>query len=173
MKNKYLHLIYAGAFVLFILFFVTAGATKSFSQITFNDGSLKYAVFENTPSKDVTLVLVTGFVDKEMAPKELIIPNSINLDGETYTVNAIMPYAFSDCTELVSVTLPNTIVSIGEGTFFNCIRLLSVIIPNTVTFVGKYAFYGCRSLTAVSVPKVVNIHEKAFEGCDNLIIKLE
>jgi hypothetical protein len=84
-----------------------------------------------------------------------------------------MPYAFSDCTELVSVTLPNTIVSIGEGTFFNCIRLLSVIIPNTVTFVGKYAFYGCRSLTAVSVPKVVNIHEKAFEGCDNLIIKLE
>ena len=173
MKNKYLQLIYARAFVLFILLFVTAGAIKSYSQITFNDGNLKYAVFENTPSKDVALVLVIGFVDKEMASKEIIIPNSIKLDGEKYTVNAIMPYAFSGCTNLVSVTLPNTITSIGEGTFFNCTGLLSVIIPNTVAFIGKNAFYGCKNLTGVSIPKTANIHENAFEGCDNLIIKWE
>ena len=168
MNNK--HLINSKSIAFFILLFVSAGATKSFSQTTFNKGNLKYAIFENISKDNGALVLVTGFADKEHYQKELIIPNLIIHNGETYYVNAIMPYAFNGCSDLVSVNLPNTIASIGDGTFFNCTGLLSVVIPDTVSSIGKYAFYGCKSLTAISVPKAVKIHEEAFKGCAGLII---
>ena len=54
-----------------------------------------------------------------------------------------------DCTGLTSVSIPNSMTSIGSSAFLGCSSLTSIIIPNSVTSIGSSAFYGCRSLTDV------------------------
>ncbi len=77
--------------------------------------------------------------------------------------------AFSDCTSLASVTIPNSVTSIGENAFYGCIGLASVTIPDSVTEIGKGAFYHCTGLTGVMIPdSVTEIGERAFDGCTGL-----
>ena len=64
-------------------------------------------------------------------------------------------FAFSHCVDLTSVTIPNSVVYIGENSFYDCRTLTSIIIPNSVDSIGKFAFYGCTSLTSITC-KAVN-----------------
>ena len=69
----------------------------------------------------------------------------------------------------MSVTLPNSVTSIGDWAFEFCSRLTSVTIPNSVTSIGNCAFYFCTSLTSVTIPNsVTNIGGSAFSGCSGL-----
>lgn len=58
----------------------------------------------------------------------VVIPESVTnpLDGKTYRVTGIDVFAFRECTELTSVTLPKSIAAIGDGPFFGCINLKSI-----------------------------------------------
>ena len=68
-----------------------------------------------------------------------------------------------------SVTIPNSVTSIGDRAFIGCRDLTSVTIPNSVTFIGDYAFSGCSCLTSVTIPTgVTSIGEYAFFNCDGL-----
>ena len=73
------------------------------------------------------------------------------------------------CSSLTSVTIPNSVTSIGNGAFFGCSCLTSVTIPESVTSIGDGAFYGCRGLTYVTIPNsVTNIGDNAFYECDGI-----
>ena len=77
--------------------------------------------------------------------------------------------AFKGCTSLTSVTIPNSVTSIGEYAFFYCSSLTSITIPNSVTSIGNYAFYNCSSLTSVTIPNsVTSIGNAAFYNCSSL-----
>ncbi len=94
----------------------------------------------------------------------LILPDTIH--GSTY---AIYPYAFYYCSSLTSVTIPNSVTTIGEGAFYCCGSLTSITIPNSVTTIGSYAFYYCSSLTSVTIGnKVTTIGSYAFYYCSSL-----
>ena len=81
----------------------------------------------------------------------------------------IANYAFYDCSSLTSVTIPNSVTSIGYRAFHECSSLTSVTIPNSVTSIGEDAFHGCSSLTSVSIPNsVTSIGNSAFYGCSSL-----
>ena len=54
---------------------------------------------------------------------------------------------FSYCTGLTSVTIGNSVTSIGYYAFCYCSGLTSITIPNSVTLIGDYAFLGCTGLT--------------------------
>ena len=54
--------------------------------------------------------------------------------------------AFSGCTELVQVALPNGIISIGGSAFYGCKNLNSITLPDSVRYIGQRAFYGCEKL---------------------------
>ena len=56
---------------------------------------------------------------------------------------------------LTSVTIPNSVTSIGYQEFEDCISLTSVTIPNSVTSIGLDAFAFCSSLTSVTIPNSV------------------
>ena len=85
------------------------------------------------------------------------------------SVTSIGKEAFSLCTGLTSVTIPNSVMSIGNFAFSGCSGLTSVTIPNSVTSIEKYAFSGCTGLTSVTIPNsVASIGSSAFYGCDGL-----
>ncbi len=70
--------------------------------------------------------------------------------------------AFYDYDNLVSITMPNSVKSIGELAFFQCSGLTSATIPNGVTSIGKQAFERTR-LTSITIPNsVTHIGEEAF-----------
>ena len=85
------------------------------------------------------------------------------------SVISIGDYAFSDCTSLTSITIPESVTSIGYCAFSDCTSLTSITIPESVTSIGDYAFSDCTSLTSITIPEsVTSIGEYAFRGCTGL-----
>ena len=84
-------------------------------------------------------------------------------------LTTIRSYAFYYCSGLTSITIPNSVTSLGRSAFYNCSSLTSVTIPNSVTSIGDYTFYKCSGLTSVTIPNsVTSIGRSAFENCSGL-----
>ena len=68
-----------------------------------------------------------------------------------------------------SLTIPNSVTSIGNNAFLYCRGLTSITIPNSVTSIGNDAFYYCRGLTSITIPNsVTSIGNNAFSYCRGL-----
>ena len=97
------------------------------------------------------------------------IPERVTYEGVEYSVTTIGQDAFSDCSGLTSVTIPNGVTSIADRTFSDCSGLTSITIPNSVTRIGYLAFYGCSGLISITIPNsVTSIGSYAFDGCSGL-----
>ncbi|MDR1592371.1 MAG: leucine-rich repeat domain-containing protein [Prevotellaceae bacterium] len=76
---------------------------------------------------------------------------------------------FESKTTLTSLTIGNSVTSIGDGAFYGCSGLTSVTIGNSVETIGNFAFSGCRGLTSVIIGNSVEtIGERAFRYCSSL-----
>ena len=101
---------------------------------------------------------------------ELYVPSSLT----SITVTAedeIRDYAFAGCRNISNVTLPQTLVSIGEHAFDSCASLSRAIIPNSVRRIGSHAFYKCVALAEVTLPEneeFTLIDEYTFAYCANI-----
>ena len=85
---------------------------------------------------------------------EIVIPETVTYSGKTYSVTSIGSYAFNDCSELKSVTIPESVTNIGSYAFNDCRELTSVTIPNSVRSIGFWAFSNCSGLEKVIVPNI-------------------
>ena len=100
---------------------------------------------------------------------DVVAPATIRYDGQTYKVASIGAGAFMECTNISSVTIPNSVTSIENATFQGCTRLISITIPNSVTSIGAGAFEDCKNLPSITIPNsVTSIGEHAFYGCTGL-----
>ena len=100
---------------------------------------------------------------------DVVIPETIDCNNETYYVTSIESWAFRGSSSLTSIKLPKSITSIGNLAFSNCVGLRSIDIPYGVTLIGYDAFYGCSGITSVTIPNSVkSIGSSAFKGCSSL-----
>ena len=77
--------------------------------------------------------------------------------------------AFSHCTGLTSIVIPNSVTSIGGYAFGNCTSLTSIEIPDSVTSIGDYAFGNCTGLTDAYFPENASLGENLFIYTDQPI----
>lgn len=103
------------------------------------------------------------------AAGNVVIPATVEIDGESYAVVSIEDEAFYGNEQVESVAIPSTVTTIGESAFKGCSNLESVSIPSSVTSIGDRAFSRCSSLTSVEIPaSVQNVGKYTFYQCTNL-----
>ena len=119
----------------------SSGGTHQYSSYTGGVGETRYYYY--IPAS-LTTVVITGGTQ---------IPNN----------------AFNNCENLTSITLPNTIKTIGASAFRRCLKLATITIPESVEKINDNAFYNCSSLTEITIPSsVTRIGYQAFYYCSNL-----
>lgn len=100
---------------------------------------------------------------------DMVIPSSVNYNGIDYTVTSIHSSAFAWHTTLSSVTMPNTVKTVGYGAFYGCSGLTSVTLSNRLSTLASNLFCDCTSLVSVTIPSsVTRIESEAFARCTNL-----
>ena len=111
----------------------------------------------------------TVLVDYAPYSGNLVIPESVSANDTTYRVVGTDYYAFIGCTELETVSFPESVTTLGYGSFAGCIGLKGVNIPSGVVSVPDAMFYGCTSLDGVVLPDgIVTIGHSAFYNCSGL-----
>lgn len=85
------------------------------------------------------------------------------------SITEIIDGTFSGCSNLASVRLSNKITIIPEFAFYECSKLIDVNIPDSLLEIGKCAFDGCYQLKNITLPQgVTTIGDSAFESCSAL-----
>ena len=102
-----------------------------------------------------------GIADQAFRAKKNL--TSVTIGNSLVTIGS---YAFYDCFNLTSVTMGDSVKSIGDFAFRSCMRLTSVIFGKSVSSIGIHAFYHCANLATVDIPdSVTSIGTEAFGAC--------
>ncbi|MGM9837118.1 MAG: leucine-rich repeat protein [Paludibacteraceae bacterium] len=95
---------------------------------------------------------VEGYLLFESEAKKELLDCARSATGEITIPNSVMnigDYAFAGCRGLTSVTIPNSVTSIGNRAFQDCSGFLSITIPENVTSIGGCMCDGCTNLISV------------------------
>lgn len=122
-------------------------------------GSFTYEVNENGHYD------ITGYKTTSSANHAITIPAVI----EDIAVTGIAAEAFKSCTSLTAVTIPDSVLKIGDYAFAACTQITEIAVPEGVTELGIGVFSDCTALTKVTLPTTVKeIPEQTFWGCKAL-----
>jgi hypothetical protein len=135
-----------------------------------------------TSTTEETHLLYSGLTLSEIASMEVDGVNATVATGYTFTTTGthtvkytfkdntwISNKAFQECTALISVTIPSSVINIGSYAFKKCTGLASIVIPDSVINMGSETFSSCTGLTSVVIPDSVTfIYGSAFYGCTSL-----
>ena len=132
--------------------------TLSFAETVLIDG-LYYSLGTTTATlvKDQSSDLSTY-----KAYTSVDVPASVTYNDYTYPVVTIGTSAFESCTNLQSVTLPNSITAIYTDAFYGCTKLGDINLPEGLTTINSRAFEYCNLDTIIIPSTVTSIGNKAF-----------
>lgn len=155
-----------------------AADTSTVHEANDGDGIYKYAYTVNAENGTATITKFLGPVDPaNNGPYDIEIPTEL----DHHPVTGLGEYSFSGtyspdhqtnhnlisfCNQIQSVTIPESVTSIGKSAFEHCSKLDSLTIKGVATSIGAYAFASCTSLTSLSlVGNFQTIGEQAFAYC--------
>ncbi len=134
----------------------------------FQSGNLLYTIL----STDPPCVSLAGHVDGTAAQGELVIPETVNYDGVTYTVTEIGHMAFAQCSGLTgNLLIPNTVNTIKAWAFVDCSGFTGdLVIPNSVTLLLGAAFWNCTGFDGhlTLSNSISKIYGSTFSDCRGL-----
>ena len=102
----------------------------------------------NTNRKEVAI----GPSSETTFKGDIIVPGTVEYEGNTYAVTTIEESAFQESGEITSVRLPDSIVRIYDSAFQDCKSLQSIYLGTSLEHIGMSAFYGCIQLQDISFP---------------------
>ena len=115
-------------------------------------------------SEDKTEYMVTGIGN--CTDTDIVIPESYN----GLPITKIGDRAFMDCSNITSVNIPNSVITIERWAFKNCTNLSEIQLSNNLGLLFGSAFDNCISLASISLPASLTIIEGIpFSGCCGLI----
>jgi hypothetical protein len=158
--------------ILFLLICIRTIAFD-FSRTSPTGQVLYYNIDEQTTTVIVTApvsnTIGASYIGYEKPAGELIIPNIVEYNGVHYVVKAIENNAFSNCMNLKSVTISDSITIIGNEAFKGCSNLREVKIGTKLQKIGVSAFLSCRKLQKINLPNsIIEISKHAFSNCISL-----
>lgn len=128
---------------------------------TFTSEDYEYALLDDGT---VEITKHLGYNKTFFNSNTLFVPDT--LDGKKVTTIGNSAFAWSS---LRSITIPNSVTSIGDSAFDGCFSLTSITLPDSVISIGDYAFNGCFALASITIPdSVVSIGDCAFKHCTSL-----
>ena len=131
----------------------TGAVAEDEERETFTVGDYEYALLDDGT------VEITGYNGKA---EKLTIPNMLN--GKKVT--SIGDNAFSGCSFLISITIPDSVTSIGDSVFYRS-SLTSVTIPDSVAQIGVNPFECCYALNGISV----SLEQPYFAAIDGVLFR--
>lgn len=102
--------------------------------------------------------------------EEISIPSvALSYSGKEYHVTSVDDRGFYMATTLVGLTIPGSVVEVGEEAFASCVNLKYVKIKEGVQILHTEAFCRCKSLTEIFIPaSITTIDEEVFRECFSL-----
>lgn len=124
-------------------------------------GEITYSIDYTTTTATVTL--------SEPTNGDIVVPSYITVEDIDYPVVGINDYAFSYCSVITSIVIPEGVTFIGHWAFNYCINLTSATLPSSILSIGNHAFYKCDELLAIDLPdELETIGNEVFYKCLSL-----
>jgi hypothetical protein len=176
MKKTFKQLGFIAMFMIIVFSFVSCedsddGETTNTNQFTSISEFDNWLIIQpdNTTYSPYFVKLNVGNISTLKATLNNSPNKYVSLDLSGSTLMSIPVEAFSWCTNIVSITIPYGVISIGSAAFNGCENLSSINIPQSVTSIGVDAFFACHSLASITIPNsVTSIGEGAFANCTSL-----
>ena len=99
------------------------------SAETVEINGLYYNIDPNTKTAEVTRNPAMPDYQASYYTENITIPESVTFDGILYDVTSIGDNSFLECTQITTLSIPNSITKIGWYAFKNCNNLSSLYIP--------------------------------------------
>lgn len=148
----------------FLILAILVGFATRGLAYDFQSGNLLYTII----STDPPCVSLDGHIDGQQAQGELVIPETVEFEGVTYTVNEIGYMAFDHCLYLTGdLVIPETVTRIGNWAFSACGIPGTLTLPSSLTEIGKYVFCTNRLTGQLVLPNSLQvIGAGAFEASE-------
>lgn len=133
---------------------------------TFEEGGIYYNI--NDGEASVTCKGNNVWALNYSYTGEVIIPDSVTYKGVIYAVTSIEYRAFAACTGLTTISIGNSVKTIGDEAFSSC-DMSNVEFGNSISSIGNNSFSYCRNLTNINFPDSVKIiGSSSFIGCSGI-----
>ena len=100
---------------------------------------------------------------------DIVIPDVVSDGSTSYPVTVIGDNAFYECVDIISVEIPDSVMSIGKWAFAKCTSLENVKLPVNLQTISGYMFSNCGNLISIDIPdSVTSIEDSAFCWCNSL-----
>lgn len=163
------------------------GCSSLQSAVISNHGGIGYKAFVNCSDLSEVEIYSKGYIGLEAFKDcenlcSAVISNEGSIWPEAFcgcsrlcnvTLGPKVTYinndVFRDCDELIEISIPNSVVEIGENAFYGCKSLRKVTLGHGLSKIKRYTFDFCSSLESINIPNsIMNIEKYSFRGCKSL-----